>query len=247
VTDASTDLVRGGAGEFHDLRERMTQLDGRLAEREAEVASVKTDLEAFKGRYRRDVGTLYEQLDELELAIAEAELGELSQEVGGRRERAGRASDAPRPEPAPRFTSDAVRKLFRDVAKAIHPDLARDALARDRRHALMIAANRAYADGDEEQLRRILQSWEQSPEAVLGNDAASIRLRLVRRIAQLEERIAALDAELAALKSSPLWELKAKVDEAALKGRDLVGEMLAKLRREVMAATNRLHAMRPPR
>jgi hypothetical protein len=246
MTEASTDLVRGAAGEFHDLRERMGRLDALLEERDAELARVKADLEAFKGRYRRDVGTLYAQLDELELAIAEAELGEMSDQVGGGKERPPREPAQPRPEQAPRFTSDAVRKLFRDVAKAIHPDLARDQLARDRRHALMIEANRAYADGDEEQLRLILQSWERSPEAVQGSDAASIRLRLVRRIVQLEERIAASESELSALQSSPLWALKAKVDEAAAKGRDLVGEMLTRLRREIMAATNRLHAMRPP-
>src|SRR5207344_1284638 len=94
-----------------------------------------------------------------------------------------------RPESPPRYTSDVVRKLFRDVAKAIHPDLARDELARDRRHALMIAANRAYALGDEEELRLILQAWERSPEAVQGSHPEAMRLRLVRRIAQIEEQL----------------------------------------------------------
>ena len=72
------------------------------------------------------------------------------------------ASQAPAPaDTAPRLTTDAVRRLFRDVAKVIHPDLAHDPEARDRRHALMIEANRAYALGDEERLRWILQAWEQ--------------------------------------------------------------------------------------
>ena len=64
---------------------------------------------------------------------------------------------APAPEGPARFTSDAVRTLFRDVAKTIHPDLALDEHPRHRRHALMIEANKAYARGDEEQLRWILQ------------------------------------------------------------------------------------------
>ena len=122
-----------------------------------------------------------------------------------------------RPAPPRRFTSDAVRKLFRDVAKAIHPDLARDAFTRDRRHALMIEANRAYALGDEEQLRWILQAWERSPDAVQGSDPEAMRLRLVRRVAQIEEQLDACAGELAALKDSPLWKLKAMVDEAAAK------------------------------
>ncbi len=100
----------------------------------------------------------------------------------------------PGPSRAPRFTSDAVRKLFRDVARIIHPDLAGDEHTRDRRHALMIQANRAYAMRDEEQLRRILESWERSPEAVQGSDPAATRLRLERRLAQIEEHLDAAPA-----------------------------------------------------
>jgi hypothetical protein len=227
------------------LRGRVRELESLLHARDADVHRVQGDLDVFKARYRRQVGTLYEELDALELKIAEAELGELSAEVGDRAKSSARETPA-RPAPPPRFTSDAIRKLFRDVAKAVHPDLARDAHARDRRHALMIEANRAYADGDEAQLRLILQSWERSPDAVQGTDAVAMRQRLERRIAQVEERLAALDAVLADLQASPLWELKAKVDAATAKGRDLVGEMVARVRREIMVATNRLDAMRPP-
>ena len=53
----------------------------------------------------------------------------------------------------------------------------------------MIEANRAYALGDEEQLRSILDAWERSPEAVQGGDPEAMRLRLVRRIAQIEEEL----------------------------------------------------------
>ena len=152
----------------------------------------------------------------------------------------------PGPTPPPRYTSDAVRKLFRDVAKAIHPDLARDESARDRRHALMVAANRAYALGDEEELRLILQAWERSPEAVQGSDPEATRLRLVRRIAQIEEQLDMLASDLSALKDSPMWKLKAMVDDAAAKGKDLVRDMVGRLKRDILVATNRLDAMRPP-
>ena len=152
-----------------------------------------------------------------------------------------------RPESAPRFTSDAVRKLFRDVAKAIHPDLARDEVTRDRRHSLMIEANRAYAMGDEEQLRAILHAWDRSPEAVRGSDADAMRLRLVRRIAQIEEQLEGLAAALAAVKESALWKLKVMVDDEAAKGQDLIKDMVRRLKRDIVVATNRLDALRPPR
>ena len=151
---------------------------------------------------------------------------------------------APAPEGPARFTSDAVRTLFRDVAKTIHPDLALDEHTRHRRHALMIEANKAYARGDEEQLRWILQAWQRSPEAVQGSDPEAMRLRFVRRIAQLEEQLEGLSTELAALKDSPLWELKVMVDQAAIRGKDIVRDMVRRLERDIMAATNRLDAMR---
>ncbi len=243
MTLVRTESRDDGLGE---LRSRLAELDAMLGERDAEVARAKSELDTFRIDYRRQVGTLHEQLDELELAIAEAELGEMSKQgrigVGGRSDPLTGAQ----PEPAPRFTSDAVRRLFRDVAKTIHPDLARDEHTRDRRHSLMIEANRAYEVGDEEQLRSILHAWERSPEAVQGSDPEAMRLRLVRRIAQIEEQLQIAVRDLAELKNSPLWKLKTMVDDAAAKGRDLVREMAGRLKRDIMVATNRLDAMRPP-
>ena len=226
------------------MRARLADLEAALGEREADVERYRADLHSFGVDYRRRVGVLHDQLDGLELAIAEAELGELA-----KRAEAGSSGGAASGEPAavaPRYTTDAVRKLFRDVAKAIHPDLALDEITRDQRHALMIEANRAYALGDAEQLRWILRAWEQSPEAVPGSDSEAMRLRCARRIARIEEQMEMLARGLADLKASPLGRLKAMVDEAAGKGKDLVRDMVVRLKRDILAATNRLDAMRPP-
>lgn len=243
-----TTLVRPDALSHEDpdgLRARVAELEATLTDRGAEVARLKSELDAFRISYRHQVGILHEQLDELELALAEAELGELANRQAGR-------DQDPRPSPAevksapPRFTSDGVRKLFRDVARAIHPDLAPDAAARDQRHTLMIEANRAYAEGDAAQLRWILDAWERSPEAVQGSDTEAVRLRLERRIAQIEEQLALLATDLAELQASSVWRMKALVDEAAARGKDLVGDMVRRLKRDIMVATNRLDALRPP-
>jgi hypothetical protein len=244
------------ADDLDGLRARIAELEAVLDERVAAAERINRELDMFAAHYRQQVGTLHQQLDELELDIAEAELGELSKNVAEGIEGAtgadgatgdGASSSSPsqdRPEPLPRFTSDAVRKLFRDVAKAIHPDLAHDEHARDRRHSLMIEANRAYALQDAEQLRVILEAWERSPEAVRGSDPAAMRLRLERRVAQIEERLDMCARDLAALQATPLYELKTMVDHAATRGRDLVADMVVRLKRDVMAAANRLDAMR---
>jgi hypothetical protein len=244
-----TTLVRSEKSDDNDLdhlQSTAARREATLRERADEFMRVKTELEAFRTTYRQQVGFLHEELERLELAIAEAELGELAKRLDA-------STATPREKPAgdtaqalPRFTSDAVRKLFRDVAKIIHPDLAQDELARDRRHSLMIEANRAYASGDEEQLRWILQAWEKSPEAVQGSDPEATRLRLVRRIAQCDEQLDLLARDLATLTDSSVWKLKAMVDQHAAKGGDLVRDTVRRLRRDIMAATNRLEAMRPP-
>jgi hypothetical protein len=243
-----TTLVRPDTPNEHDLesmRAQLTELEAILGERSSDAAQTQADLSAFRIRYRAEVGLLHDELDRLELALAEAELGEISKRVAdaGGPEPPTAAIPA---EPQPRFTSDAVRKLFRDVAKTIHPDLARDEATRDRRHSLMIKANRAYAMGDEEELRAILQAWDRSPEAVQGDDADAMRLRLVRRIAQIEEQLDELASALADVKASALWKLKMMVDDEAAKGNDLIKDMVRRLKRDILVATNRLDALRPP-
>jgi hypothetical protein len=245
-----TDLVRTEPGDHQNvdaLRARVAELDVLLAARSAEVARVETDLAAFKISYRHKVGLLHEELDELELKISEIELGEIARrlESEGRDPEIG--SSAPKSDSGPRYTSDAVRKLFRDVAKVIHPDLAHDDHARDRRHSLMIEANRAYELGDEERLRSILHAWERSPEAVQGSGDEATRLRLERRIAQIEQQLEGFDGDLAELRESPLWKLKVMVDEASSRGKDLVGDMVKRLKRDIVVARNRLDAMQSHR
>jgi hypothetical protein len=237
------------SGQPHDreldhLQSRAAELAAALRERSADLARMTSGLVTFKIRYRQEVGLLHDELDALELALAEAELGELSKRLDNSAPGETAASADPPRETSARYTSDAVRRLFRDVARAIHRDLARDESARGRRHTLMVEANRAYALGDEERLRRILQSGEQSPEAVQGSDPESVRQRLVRRIAQIEEQLEMCAGEMTALQETPLWKLKAMVDEAAARGKDLVGDMVRRLKRDILVARNRLDAMR---
>ncbi|MGE3841457.1 MAG: hypothetical protein AB7I50_07705 [Vicinamibacterales bacterium] len=242
-----TIIVRPGQrseDDLDDLRARAAELEARLDERAAEIARVQLQVSAFTIHYRQEVGLLHEELDELEAAIAEVELGELSKQIGPDARPTGKPESDPNPDAGPRFTSDAVRKLFRDVAKAIHPDLARDDHTRSHRHRLMVEANRAYSLGDEDRLRWILESWHKGPEAVPDNGPDSVRLRLQRRIAQVEEQLIELDGELSTLKASPMWTLKVMVDEATSRGRNLVEEMVGRLKRDIMVARNRLDAIK---
>lgn len=60
----------------------------------------------------------------------------------------------------------------------------------------------------------------------------------------MEEQVDAYDRELRDMKASPLGQLKTIVDEAAARGKDLVADMIRRLKRDILAARNRLDAMR---
>jgi hypothetical protein len=78
---------------------------------------------------------------------------------------------------------------------------------------------------------------------VPDDDPDAARLRLARRIDQIEHELAVFARDLAELRESPLGRLKTMVDEAAGRGKDLVADMVRRLKRDIMAARNRLDAM----
>jgi hypothetical protein len=229
--------------DIRDLRARVSDQGALLDARLTRLSQLESELVAFESRYRREVGRRHDELDELDYAITELELVELGRQLGEERTDAP-LPDVQREEPAPRFTSDAVRKLFRDVAKAIHPDLADTAHDRASRHRLMIEANRAYSLGDERRLRAILEARESSVGVGSAAGAEALRLQLLRRLAQVHEQLEACEGDLAALEDSPLWKLKLMSDDAATRGRDLVGDMVKELTRDILVARNRLDALR---
>ena len=79
---------------IEDLRARVTELDAALGERSAEVARAGAGPRRVPDRYRHEVGLLHEELDRLELALAEAELGILNERLG----ETGKASPPPPPD-----------------------------------------------------------------------------------------------------------------------------------------------------
>jgi hypothetical protein len=79
---------------------------------------------------------------------------------------------------------------------------------------------------------------------VEGSDREAMRLRLERRIAQLEQQLESRARDFETLKESSLWKLKAMVDDESAKGKDLIADMVRRLRRDILVATNRLDALR---
>ena len=227
--------------ELGKKRVELAQLQSELAERELCLANLQAELQAFEGQYLREVGVLYAELDEWNAKIAQLiaeEDGTVETQSAATKARAqaeesysaahGEAASATEFTPSPQ-----LKKLYRDVAKRVHPDLATDGADRAERERLMAEANRAYQQGDVDALRRILEEYESSPESVQGTGVAADLVRVIRQIKQLQKRIVQIELEITSLGASDIAKLKVKAEDVSNQGRNLLAEMAQDLKRRI--------------
>jgi hypothetical protein len=250
----STDVRRNRTPEEQELEKKKAELaalEAELIQRELDLATLRAELSDFESRYLRTVGVLYAELDDIEAQIAEAQArrkpadSDAQERAHDARARAQESSEttmgvaAPSPKP-----TEELKRLFREVAKRIHPDLATNDADRARRQKFMSEANLAYENGDETKLRTILQDWESSPDTVEGEGVGSELVRVIRKIAQIQRRIADIEVEFRRLKTTDLYQLKSKADEAEMQGRDLLKEMASQVQYKIASAKGRFAAAR---
>ena len=230
--------------------EEQAALEAELAERELRAASLRAELGAFERRYLYFVGLRYAELDEWRAQLAEQLAGEqpgnerLRQAACDARTRAqetkSAAGEKPAREPRAFRASPELKRLYREVAKRVHPDLASERRDREQRAQLMAEANQAYEHGDEARLAKILADYECSPEAVDGEGPGAELIRIIRRISQIRSRATEIEAEMEELLRSDLYQLKARVEEAEKSGRDILKEMVEKVEEQIAAAKQRV-------
>jgi len=255
-----TEVVRQVLPEEWELKKKeieLTKYETTLAQRELELATFNAELHLFQARYLKILGGLYSRLDDLEAKIAE-KLARLNPKNKDAKKKAAEAraqaeesaKEAQSAEQNRRNTNsdnqysfkptENLKKLYREVAKRIHPDLAADEKQRVQHQQLMAEANRAYEDGDEVRLRTILHQWENGPESVQGDECGAKLVRVIRKIAQVKARLRAIDIEFLKLKESSLYQLKTKVEEHEKTGRDLLAEMAVFMSQKIIEAEQRL-------
>jgi hypothetical protein len=232
-------------------RERLLSVRSALAERAAELAQIRAQLRGFEGRYFRRVGVLYAELDEFEARIAEREVDLYDSDSARRRAEEtrrqaqethdsafGEAREAEEFDPPSN-----LKTLFREVAKRIHPDFARDDAEQKHFTLLMVRANQAYSRSDIETLQRLLDDHREISASIAGEGAAAELLRVKRQIQHAERDIANLDVELHTLLSSEIAQLHLDAETAAREHRDLLAELASNLREQIAAAQQRFQTI----
>lgn len=253
-THTAKPLVKPEDQELARKRQEQAAIETELADCELRAANLRAELGAFERQYLHFVGSRYAELDELNAQVAEQIAG--SQPANERAQQAAHdararaattkssAGEKAASAPKPFHASAELKRLYRDVARRIHPDLTSDRDDRAKRQQLMAQANEAYERGDEASLRKVLTEYEFSPEAVTGDGAGADLIRVIRRISQARSRLSEIEAELQELLRSDLHQLKARVDQAGQHGRDVLAEIMAKVDEQVAQAKRRLENLR---
>jgi hypothetical protein len=240
-------LIPHTSPEVAAARLRLRELRMQMAAREKDVNEVRAQLRAFESEYMARVGTLYAALDEWEARIAEREVDlydsvEARRRAAEARERAAEThkaayeADAPDESPEP---SASLKSLFREVAKRVHPDFARDAEEQAHFTRLMARANLAYTRGEAHVLERLLDDHKEVSATMELEGAAAQLAFIERQVSHAMRDLAALVAEHEALLSGEIARLRDDAEAASQAGRDLLAELAEGLRAQVADAERR--------
>jgi hypothetical protein len=151
----SRDIEPTQTPEERELTKKLAELgelETALAEKELALATLHADLRAFYARYIRIVGGRYAVLDDFAAQIAEATArhsrldanaqASATQARAEARRSAEAASAGQTSTREERFApSDSLKKLYREAAKRLHPDLAPNEQERSGRQHLMAEVN----------------------------------------------------------------------------------------------------------
>ncbi|WP_443043078.1 J domain-containing protein [Streptomyces sp. NBC_00370] len=174
------------------LEKAVRAAEQALIEFEIALETFRVEVENFSRLHHQRLGPMYSRLDELDALIAEAKAKHSGDPEDLRKAQEARAmvqpmpgveelfhdwldSEGLSPEAAAMLTdqpvrppkrvrpSDEARKLYRDLARKAHPDLAQDEPERARREEFITRVNAAYGRGDEPLLRELAEEWAAGP------------------------------------------------------------------------------------
>ncbi len=219
--------------ELKEKRAELDQLEDTLAARETELAVLQSSVREFELTYLEAIGQKFDELADIEKQIA-ATLGQqvtdddytISNEL-----ECGQTKF---------HAAENLKKLYREVARLCHPDLADNEQERAYRHKLMIAANQAYEAGAEDRLQSLLSSESSFAELTRQSLSAIDLVQVLRALVTTQERIVELEAELARVKNSELYRLKQRADRAAAIGHNFLQELVSQVERQIRKSQNRL-------
>jgi len=208
------------------LEQAVRAAEQALIEFEIAVETFRVEVENFSRLHHQKLGPMYARLDELDAQIAEARAARTGDPEDLRKAAEARARVLPMPgveelfhgwmdgeglfpEAAAMLTdrsvrppervrpSEEARKLYRELARKAHPDLAQEDAERARREEFITRVNAAYARGDEVLLRELAEEWAAGPAPAERSPSPSEELYArLEWLAQRKEMLTLVAREL---------------------------------------------------
>ncbi len=197
------------------LEQAVRAAERALIEFEIAVDTFRIEVENFSRLHEQRLGPVYARLEELDARILEVKaarsgdpedrrladdarsrlqpipgveelLGGWMDGSGLFPEAAAMLTDQPVRPPERVRPSEEARRLYRDLARKAHPDLAQEEAERRRREEFITRVNAAYARGSEAELRELTAEWAAGPK--LKEQAPSAGEELYARLEWLAQR-----------------------------------------------------------
>ncbi|MGA7157236.1 MAG: hypothetical protein WBY53_10330 [Acidobacteriaceae bacterium] len=219
-------------------RAELATLRAALAFRETELDHLRAQLNSFEGRYIRQVGVLYIQLDDWEDRIANL-LNPPTPQPATESENTIAEPESEENIAAPHVEFQALKALFREVAKRIHPDRAANPHDELHRTHLMAQANAAFLRDDAAILARMLHGYDPATDSGDDLTLAAQLARIRSQIVEAHHDLLTIAAEIEALHHSEMADLQTRTAQAALDGRDLLAELAARVKGSIGIAMRR--------
>lgn len=222
---AAADPRPGDPSDEERLEKAVSAAEQALIEFEIAVETFRVEVDNFARLHHQRLGPMYARLDELDALIAEAVAARSGDPEDIRRARDARSVVQPMPDVDELFgrssrdsgaegggpgeeargepeTPRRVRpgkeaqRLYRELARQAHPDLAQDPEEQERRSAFITRVNEAYARGDEDSLRALAEEWAAGPAVYEELHGVEVLYARLEWLAARQEALSALRAEL---------------------------------------------------
>jgi len=231
------------------LRVALDKAHADLIDAEARLADALAEVNAFEFEFEARVGHLWDKLEALEAEVERYQdriqllrKGYLPVERQFQRAWKAPAKDAPRPpaRPADPANEAHVKRLYRQLARRFHPDLAADNADRARRTELMAAVNNAYAARSLVELETLAREADVGiyiEQAGRGQTERQLIQALQEELVRCQRRMREIEREMRSLHQRPSVQLSLEAKLARRQGRELLAEMAADLERRVARRT----------
>lgn len=233
----------------------------RIAELQDELGTLSVSLNEFERQYRAKIGNLQSDIDRLRKEIVDYRdrIALLKTRIANRDslpidpppfdddhdgpdpefEREARRKRRPPIDPE---TAEALRTVYRQLAKRFHPDLATTPEERLRRQEMMLRINDAYAERNLAALESIARETEQN-DPLFGFRPIIERLAWATlEINRLDIAIVGLEGQITTLKSSRTYEywratelIDDVIDKLAVEAHDKSEKLSSKLNELVLS------------